>query len=94
MIVEGEVLIGNTENYVLKDINITIKSNDIIGIIGENGSSKTTFIKLLCDFYDNYGGNIYINGIELRDVDRTHPRENMGIIFQDFNKYEFTLIEK
>ncbi|MTI49025.1 ABC transporter ATP-binding protein [Sporosalibacterium faouarense] len=80
-------------NYTLSNINISICRGELIGIVGENGSGKTTFIKLLCGFYDNYKGEILINGIELRDINTNSLRKCMGIIFQDFNKYELTLRE-
>lgn len=83
----------NTDNYILKDVSITMKKEDLIGIIGENGSGKTTFIKLICGFYDNYEGKIFINNIELRHINKSSIREKMGVVFQDFNKYEFTLRE-
>ena len=80
-------------NDTLSDINIKIKKGEVIGIVGENGSGKTTFIKLLCGFYDNYKGEILINGIELKQISTESLRKRMGIVFQDFNKYEMTLRE-
>lgn len=80
-------------NNTLSNINIKIKKGEVIGIVGENGSGKTTFIKLLCGFYDNYKGEILINGIELKKINPESLRRRMGIIFQDFNKYEMTLRE-
>lgn len=77
----------------LFNINIEIKKGELIGMVGENGSGKTTFIKLLCGFYDNYKGEILINGIELKKINPDSLRKRMGIIFQDFNKYELTLRE-
>lgn len=80
-------------NDTLFDINIKIKKGEVIAIVGENGSGKTTFIKLLCGFYDNYQGEILINGIELKKINPKSLRQRMGIIFQDFNKYEMSLRE-
>lgn len=82
-----------SSEYTLENINIKMNNKELIGIIGENGSGKTTFIKLLCGFYDNYEGEILINGIELMKINPNNLRKRMGIIFQDFNKYEFTLRE-
>lgn len=82
-----------SKNNTLTNINIKIKKGEVIGIVGENGSGKTTFIKLLCGFYDNYNGEILINGIELRKINPESLRKRMGVIFQDFNKYEMTLRE-
>lgn len=83
---------GNSSR-TLSNINIKIKKGEVIAIVGENGSGKTTFIKLLCGFYDNYDGKILINGINLKQINTESLRKQMGIIFQDFNKYEFTLRE-
>lgn len=82
-----------SSNFTLSNINIKIKKGELIGIVGENGSGKTTFIKLLCGFYDDYQGEILINGIELKKINPDSLRKRMGIIFQDFNKYEMTLRE-
>ena len=82
-----------SSSFIISNINVKIKKGELIGIVGENGSGKTTFIKLLCGFYDNYEGEILINGIELRKINLESLRQRMGIIFQDFNKYEMTLRE-
>lgn len=82
-----------SNNFTLSNINTKIKKGELIGIVGENGSGKTTFIKLLSGFYDNYQGEILINGIELMKINPDSLRKRMGIIFQDFNKYEMTLRE-
>ena len=82
-----------SNNLTLSNINIKIKKGELIGVVGKNGSGKTTFIKLLSGFYDNYQGEIFINGIELMKINPDSLRERMGIIFQDFNKYEMTLRE-
>lgn len=82
-----------SSDFTLSNINIKIKKNELISIVGENGSGKTTFIKLLSGFYDNYQGQILINGIELMKINPDNLRKRMGIIFQDFNKYEMTLRE-
>lgn len=84
---------AGSQDITLSHINIKINRNELIGIVGKNGSGKTTFIKLLCGFYDNYQGDILINGIELKKINPDGLRRKMGIIFQDFNKYEMTLRE-
>ncbi|WBW97751.1 ABC transporter ATP-binding protein [Oceanirhabdus sp. W0125-5] len=79
--------------YVLKNINIKINANEKIAIVGDNGSGKSTFTKLLAGFYDNYEGKILVNGIPLDQINRESLLRKMGIVFQDFVKYEFTLEE-
>lgn len=83
---------GNLKN-TLSNINVDIEKGEVIAIIGENGSGKTTFIKLLCGFYNNYDGRILINGINLKLICPESLRRQFGVIFQDFNKYELTLRE-
>ncbi|PRR80563.1 Toxin RTX-I translocation ATP-binding protein [Clostridium liquoris] len=80
-------------DYVLKDINLTIKKGDFIAIIGRNGSGKTTLIKIIMGFYNDYEGNIYINGIDLREIDKSELLKRIGTLFQDFAKFEATFRE-
>ena len=81
------------KNYVLKDINLTLKKGEIVVLVGENGSGKTTLIKLLNGLYDNYEGDILINGINLKEIDRESIRTKMSTLFQDYNKYQFSVKE-
>lgn len=76
----------NSSNFNLRDINIKISKGELIGIVGGNGSGKTSFIKILCGFYDNYKGQILVNGIELMKINPDSLRDRMGTIFQDFNQ--------
>jgi len=77
----------------LKNINLKINTKEKIVIVGKNGSGKSTFIKLLCGFYSNYEGEILFNGISLKKIDKESLYEKMGVVFQDFVKYEFSLEE-
>ena len=58
-----------------------------------NGSGKSTLIKILSGFYDDYEGDILINGISLREIDKNSYMKNISILFQDFSKFEATLKE-
>ncbi|ELC8442624.1 ABC transporter ATP-binding protein [Clostridium perfringens] len=82
-----------TNKYVLKDINLVIEENTTIAIVGKNGSGKTTLVKILAGFYDDYEGEIYINGYNLRDINKSKLKEEISILFQDYNKYELTIRE-
>ncbi|WP_026477423.1 ABC transporter ATP-binding protein [Alkaliphilus transvaalensis] len=79
--------------YSLKNVSFKILKGETLGIIGENGSGKTTIIKLLAGFYDDYEGEIKINGIELKELDKKEYHSKIAVLFQDFNKYEFNLRE-
>ncbi len=83
----------DTGDYVLKDLNFELIKGNIYAIVGKNGSGKTTLVKLLMGLYDNYEGNIYINGIEMRDIDREHYMKRTASLFQDFIKYDATFRE-
>lgn len=82
-----------SNNYVLKNINLTINKGDLIAIVGRNGSGKSTLIKILSGFYDDYEGDIYINDINIKNIKKQELRKNIGILFQDFTKFELSLRE-
>lgn len=77
--------------YALKEVNCTIDRNEKLVIVGDNGSGKSTFIKLLCGLYEEYEGEILINGISLKKIDKAAYQKKLGVVFQDFVKYEFPL---
>ncbi len=83
----------NTDKLTLKDISFRIDNSKPIVIIGKNGSGKTSLIKLIAGLYKTYSGNININGVELRKLDTKSYKSRIGIIFQDFNKYELSIRE-
>ncbi len=74
---------------VLKNFNLTINPTEKIALVGENGSGKTTIIKLLCRFYDVDQGEILINGVNLKKLDLNDWVKVLGVLFQDFVKYEY-----
>lgn len=82
-----------TENYVLKDVNFTILPSENIAIVGANGAGKTTIVKLLCRFYDVSGGEILINGVNLKDLSLGSWYQSIGTLFQEFMHYDFTVKE-
>lgn len=82
-----------SKDYVLKDISLEVNRDKKIAIVGMNGSGKTTLIKLIMGFYTDYEGDIFINGIELRNIDRESLLKNISTLFQDFVKYEATFRE-
>jgi len=82
-----------TRRDILKDFNLTINSGEKIALVGENGAGKSTLIKLLLRFYDVSEGEILINGVDIKNVDLNKWRHEVGALFQDFIKYQFTLRE-
>lgn len=83
----------NTEKYVYENLNIIINPGDDIALVGENGAGKTTFVKLLARFYDVTEGQILVNGINIKDLNLKSWLDNLGILFQDFNKYAYSVKE-
>lgn len=83
----------DTGNYVIKDLTFEFSAGHIYAIVGKNGSGKTTLSKLLMGLYDNYEGNIYVNGVDLRRIDKDHYMERTAALFQDFIKYDATFRE-
>ena len=75
---------------VLDGISFTLAPGQKIALLGENGAGKTTLVKLLCRLYDPTEGRILLDGIDLRDYDPESLRREIGVIFQDFLKYDAT----
>lgn len=82
-----------TNNWVLRHVNIKFKIGDKLAIVGENGSGKTTFIKLLCRLYDPTEGKILLNGIDISRYRYHEYMELFSVVFQDFTLFAFTLGE-
>lgn len=83
----------STERFILKDFNLTIESGEKIALVGENGAGKTTLIKLILRFYDVTEGEVLINGVNIKDIDLNQWHRQIGALFQDFIKYQFTFKE-
>ena len=82
-----------TQRRVLKDFNFTIEPGERIALIGENGQGKTTVVKLITRLYDPTEGEILLDGVDLRDYSLEDLHREMGVIFQDFMRYEMTVRE-
>ncbi|MBN1670171.1 MAG: ABC transporter ATP-binding protein [Kiritimatiellae bacterium] len=74
---------------VLKGIALTIRPGERIALVGENGAGKTTLVKLLCRLYDPSEGRILLDGVDLRQYELADLHDQVGVIFQDFARYEF-----
>lgn len=82
-----------SEKYVLRDINITIRSGEHLSVVGLNGAGKTTFIKLLCRLYDVTEGAILIDGVNIKEYSDDEYRKLFAVVFQDFCLFAFSLRE-
>ncbi len=80
-----------TSGNALSDISLQIRPGESLALVGENGSGKTTLIKLLTRLYEPTAGRILLDGIELQQWDVDALRQRIGVIFQDFGRYQFSV---
>jgi len=78
---------------VLNNISFTLEPSSRIALVGENGQGKTTIVKLLTRLYDPTEGQILLDGVDLREYDLEDLWKEIGVIFQDFTRYEMTVSE-
>jgi len=83
---------GSTDK-ALTDVSFQIFPGESLALVGENGSGKTTLIKLLTRLYEPTEGNIILDGLDLQDWDVEALRQRIGVIFQDFGRYQFSVGE-
>ncbi len=83
----------DSKTPVIKDVNLGIKCNEKIAIVGSTGSGKSTLINLLCRFYDPQEGKITIDDMDIRNVSLRSLRSQMGIVLQDSFLFEDTIME-
>lgn len=79
--------------YTLTNISITLEPGEFVVLMGYNGSGKSTLIKILMGIYNDYEGEIYINNINRRTLNLTSYRKLIGVLFQDYIKYETSIPE-
>ena len=84
---------AGTERNVLSNFNLTLAPGERIALIGENGQGKTTVVKLITRLYDPTEGQILLDGKDLRDYDLADLHRQIGVIFQDFMRFEMTAKE-
>lgn len=78
---------------VLNGLNFSLRPGERVALIGENGEGKTTIVKLLTRLYDPVEGQVLLDGIDLREYDLEDLYREIGVIFQDFMRYEMTARE-
>jgi ATP-binding cassette subfamily B protein len=77
----------------LSDVSFSLDAGEKIALVGENGAGKTTLVKLLARLYDPTGGRILLDGVDLRDYSVEDLRNEIGVIFQDYMKYDMLASE-
>ena len=80
-----------SDAYALRHVNLAFKVGEKLAVVGENGSGKTTFIKLLCRLYDPTEGEIRLNGVDIRKYDYDEYMSLFSVVFQDFKLFSFRL---
>jgi ATP-binding cassette subfamily B protein len=78
----------HAETWATRHLNFTLGAGEKIALVGENGAGKTTLVKLLARLYEPTEGTILLDGIDLRLYDLVSLRQNIGIIFQDYLRYQ------
>jgi ATP-binding cassette, subfamily B, bacterial len=83
----------NAENWANRHLSFTLHAGEKLALVGENGAGKTTLVKLLARLYDPTEGRILLDGVDLREYDLTELRHNIGVIFQDFLRYQMSFAQ-
>lgn len=82
---------ANSDNWANRNLSFTLTANEKLALVGENGAGKTTLVKLLARLYDPTEGRILLDGHDLREYDLAELRKNVGVIFQDYIRYQMTV---
>ncbi len=82
-----------SEEWALRNVSLEFRPGERMALVGENGAGKTTLVKLLARLYDPEEGAIFLDGLDLREYDLESLHRNIGVIFQDFFRYELLLRE-
>jgi ATP-binding cassette subfamily B protein len=82
-----------SSRLILDGLNFHLFPRERVALVGENGQGKTTIVKLLTRLYDPVEGQVLLDGVDLREYDLEDLYRNIGIIFQDFMRYEMTARE-
>jgi ATP-binding cassette subfamily B protein len=82
-----------SDRLIVHNINFRLHPNEKVALIGENGAGKTTLVKLLARLYDPTDGVILLDGVDLREYDVEDLRREIGVIFQDYMRYDMAARE-
>lgn len=83
----------DSNDYILKNINLTIKAGEIVAFVGKSGSGKTTLVNILARFYNSTAGKVLINGIDTKNISLTDYREKFAVVPQETFLFSGTIKE-
>jgi ATP-binding cassette subfamily B protein len=78
----------NSERWAIRNLSFELRAGEKLALVGENGAGKTTLVKLLARLYEPTEGRILVDGVDLRDIRLDELRNNIGIIFQDYIRFQ------
>ena len=84
---------SGSDTWALRDVNLTLKPETKLAVVGENGAGKTTFVKLLTRLYDPTEGVIMMDGIPIQEYDYDSYMSAFSAVFQDYRLFSFSLEE-
>ncbi len=83
----------NNERWAIRYLSFHLQAGEKLALVGENGAGKTTLVKLLARLYEPVEGRIMLDGIDIREYDLTELRKEIGVIFQDYVKFQMNVSE-
>ena len=83
----------DSERWAIRNVSFTLRLGERVALVGENGAGKTTITKLLARLYDPTEGRITLDGVDLKEYDLVSLRHAIGVIFQDFVRYDMRFDE-
>lgn len=82
-----------TETDIIRNVSLTLRPGEKIALVGLNGAGKTTFVKLLCGFYDPDEGRVLLNGVDIREFNRQEYYDLFSAVFQEMSVLDLTVAE-
>jgi len=83
----------HSDRWANRHLSFTLRAGERLALVGENGAGKTTLIKLITRLYDPTEGRILLDGVDLREYDPAELRRQVGVIFQDYLRYQMTMAQ-
>lgn len=80
-------------DWILKGLNLKIKPNETVALVGESGCGKSTIVSLILRFYDINDGQILIDGVDIRDYNLADLRKAMGLVMQEPTLFNYSIQE-